>query len=236
MDGIIYVELCVNSWRIKVEQDQSRTGLTAQDKLLEAAFDIFGKHGYESATTRMIAGEAGVNIAAIPYYFGGKEGLYRAVISHIVSQIQSQAADILEKVAVTDLTGTNAADLARDLLDELLTRFINFILGSSQGQRISRIMMREQMYPSSVYDLIYKGFMYPILSTVAKLVSAITGVESNRRTMLQATAIIGQVLIFRISRETIVLALDLQGYDEGELQEIRDVILLHTHRILGEEG
>lgn len=203
---------------------------------MEAAFDIFGKHGYESATTRMIAGEAGVNIAAIPYYFGGKEGLYRAVISHIVSQIQSQAADILEKVANTDLTGANAADLARDLLDELLTRFINFILGSSQGQRISRIMMREQMYPSSVYDLIYNGFMYPILSTVAKLVSAITGVESHRRAMLQATAIIGQVLIFRISRETIVLALDLQGYDKGELQEIRDVILLHTHRILGEEG
>ncbi len=219
-----------------MEQDEQIPEQTPQNKLLEAAFDIFGKHGYESATTRMIAGEAGVNIAAIPYYFGGKEGLYRAVISHIVSEIQGQAGDLLERVATSDLTGESGKVHAQNLLNELLTRFINFILGSSEGQRIARIMMREQMYPSSVYDLIYNGFMNPILSTVATLAAAITGVESKRRTMLQAVAIVGQILIFRIARETVVLALDMQGYDEDELKEIREIILMHTRRILEGNG
>ncbi len=50
----------------------------AQERLLEAALDIFGRDGYEAATTRAIAKKAGVNIAAIPYYYNGKEGLYRA--------------------------------------------------------------------------------------------------------------------------------------------------------------
>lgn len=184
----------------------------------------------------MIAGEAGVNIAAIPYYFGGKEGLYRAVISHIVSQIQNQSSDIVEKVLKSNLTGEDGADKARELLDELLTRFINFILGSSEGQRISRIMMREQMYPSSAYNLIYEGFMNPILSTITLLIVAITGVKSKRRAKLQAMAVMGQVLIFRIARETVVIALDMQGYDEDELREIRQVILTHTHNIVEGNG
>ncbi len=205
---------------------------TPQEKLLQAAFDIFGKHGYESATTRMIAGEAGVNIAAIPYYFGGKEGLYRAVISHIVEQIQKQSNDILARVSTSDLTGEDGRICARNLLDELITRFITFLIGSSEGQRVSKIMMREQMYPSNAYDLIYNGFMQPILSAMATLVGAITGIESKRRIMLQSMAIVGQILFFRVARETVVLTLDMQGYDEGELREIRDVVLTHTHAVL----
>ena len=61
-------------------KSQNKTPQGAKERLLEAATDVFGRYGYEAATTRMIAKEAKVNIAAIPYYFNGKEGLYFAVI------------------------------------------------------------------------------------------------------------------------------------------------------------
>src|SRR5579862_9588675 len=48
-------------------------------RLLEAAIDVFGRHGFDGASTRMLAKAAGVNLQAIPYHFGGKEGLYLAV-------------------------------------------------------------------------------------------------------------------------------------------------------------
>jgi TetR/AcrR family transcriptional regulator len=48
--------------------------------LLDAAADAFAKDGFEGARTRDISTRAGVNQALIRYHFGGKEGLYAAVI------------------------------------------------------------------------------------------------------------------------------------------------------------
>ena len=49
--------------------------------LLRAAQRRFGVLGYDRTTTRDIARDAGVNVALIRRYFGGKEGLFQAVIS-----------------------------------------------------------------------------------------------------------------------------------------------------------
>ncbi|MRR31366.1 TetR family transcriptional regulator, partial [bacterium] len=49
-------------------------------KLIEAGIEIFGVYGYEAATTRMLSKAAKVNLGAIPYHFGSKEGLYHAVV------------------------------------------------------------------------------------------------------------------------------------------------------------
>ncbi len=57
----------------------------ARQRLIDAGLEIFGTYNLEGATTRQLAEHAGVNQAAIPYYFGGKEGLYFAVIEHLFS-------------------------------------------------------------------------------------------------------------------------------------------------------
>jgi AcrR family transcriptional regulator len=48
--------------------------------LLKAGQRRFGVLGYDRTTTRDIAKDAGVNLALISRYFGGKEGLYQAVL------------------------------------------------------------------------------------------------------------------------------------------------------------
>jgi TetR/AcrR family transcriptional regulator len=48
-------------------------------KLLEAAMTEFAANGYDGARVGEIASRAGVNKQLISYYFGGKEGLYRAM-------------------------------------------------------------------------------------------------------------------------------------------------------------
>ncbi|GAB3870788.1 hypothetical protein GCM10029964_005930 [Kibdelosporangium lantanae] len=48
-------------------------------QLLAAAYDEFAEKGYAGARVHEIAARAGVNKQLINYYFGGKEGLYRAL-------------------------------------------------------------------------------------------------------------------------------------------------------------
>ena len=54
---------------------KSKDRLATEIRLLDAAEQIFSKHGFQGATTRMIAKKADVNVALIARYFDGKYGL-----------------------------------------------------------------------------------------------------------------------------------------------------------------
>ena len=59
----------------------------AKEKLLAAALPLFPQYGYAGVSIRTIAEAAGVNSAAISYYFGGKEGLYAAVLERLFAPV-----------------------------------------------------------------------------------------------------------------------------------------------------
>jgi len=201
---------------------------SAKERLLEAATDIFGRYGYEAATTRMIAREAGVNIASIPYYFGGKEGLYHALIDQIVATVQARIADVLQELGEQDLSGEEGLEKAWALLERLLESLIQFMVGSPEAPRLSRIILREQLYPSAAYERIFKGFMESILDSLTDMILIIVPEQTRRQAKLRAMTIMGQVVVFRVARETMVRALDLEGYSADELEEVKSTILEHT--------
>ena len=64
-----------------------------RDALIGAGLELFGENGFNATTTRMVASRAGANIAAIPYYFGGKKGLYHAVVEHIMMRADSHLGE-----------------------------------------------------------------------------------------------------------------------------------------------
>lgn len=65
-----------------------------KDHILDVAEKIFSDVGYDGASTRMISGEAGVNMAMLNYYFGSKEGLFMAVIERRISSFQNLLQNI----------------------------------------------------------------------------------------------------------------------------------------------
>jgi len=70
---------------------------TTRSRLLEAAGREFAEKGFEGATVRGISDRAEANLAAVNYYFGGKEALYeRAVVeSHECGTIESPELDLV---------------------------------------------------------------------------------------------------------------------------------------------
>src|SRR5579875_1676289 len=55
--------------------------------------EVFASHGYEGATTRVLARRARVTLPAIQYYFGSKEGLYRATVAYGRAYRDAHGAD-----------------------------------------------------------------------------------------------------------------------------------------------
>ena len=54
-----------------------------RSRLLHAATDAFAEYGYEGASLRAIADNAGVSFQLIAYYFGSKEELWVATVDYL---------------------------------------------------------------------------------------------------------------------------------------------------------
>jgi AcrR family transcriptional regulator len=55
--------------------------------LLDASARVFAAVGYDGATTRGIAAQAGVNVSTLAWHFGDKEALYAAVIDRVYARL-----------------------------------------------------------------------------------------------------------------------------------------------------
>jgi AcrR family transcriptional regulator len=78
----------------KARQDPDST----KARILAAARKLFGRFGYKDTTTRMIAGEVGIDISTLHYHWGEKQDLYEGVLSDIGDEIRSKLIEI-EKAA-----------------------------------------------------------------------------------------------------------------------------------------
>ncbi len=64
--------------------------------LLDAAAVLFPKLGFDGATAELLAEEAGVNKAMINYHFGGKKGLYRALLASVLDEVHDALGQVKE--------------------------------------------------------------------------------------------------------------------------------------------
>jgi AcrR family transcriptional regulator len=71
-----------------MKRPPSRKGSVAtRDALLAAGTRLFARRGFDGASLEAIARLARANKAMISYYFGGKEGLYRAILADTLEPV-----------------------------------------------------------------------------------------------------------------------------------------------------
>ena len=70
-----------------------------RDLILDAAEDLFSKHGFYGVTTRQVASEAGVDTALIHYYFGAKRELFDAVFLRRAEVWNAERVDAINRYA-----------------------------------------------------------------------------------------------------------------------------------------
>jgi AcrR family transcriptional regulator len=73
---------------------QTRNADATRKKILDAALVEFGELGLAAGNTDDIAARCGVNKRMIYYYFGSKEGLYRAVLARCYENIRTLESEL----------------------------------------------------------------------------------------------------------------------------------------------
>jgi TetR/AcrR family transcriptional regulator, regulator of cefoperazone and chloramphenicol sensitivity len=114
--------------------------ISSRENILLVALRLFANQGLERTTVRQIAKEAQVNVSAISYYFGDKNGLYRAAFTETMPSPMD--VDALKKSAPT--------------LEQFLYVLFNaFIAPLKQGELAKlcmRLHMREMVEPTGLWS------------------------------------------------------------------------------------
>ncbi len=70
-------------------QSHTERGEAQKQKLVNAAYDIIAKQGFEGLRTREVALRANLNISTLHYYFASKEDLVRSVAQRLLSEFKA---------------------------------------------------------------------------------------------------------------------------------------------------
>ncbi|MEW7314160.1 transcriptional regulator CecR [Buttiauxella gaviniae] len=206
-------------------------GEQAKNTLIAAALAQFGEYGLH-ATTRDIAALAGQNIAAITYYFGSKEELYMACAQWIADFITHNFKPHVEHAeAILNQQPPDKAKI-RELIHTACEHMI-ILLTADETLNLSKFISREQLSPTPAYQLIHDQVIAPMHAHLTSLVGCYTGSPpDDTATILHTHALLGQVLAFRLGRETILLRAGWATFDKENVQQISDVVRSHIDFIL----
>ena len=217
----------------KREVAPASRGEDTRQRLIEAALVIFGEAGFEGASTRMLADAAGANLAAIPYHFGSKEGLYRAAAEFVVENCGREILPTVDRVNLA-LSGKKLARAdAIALLHQLLERFSAIVIGSDFSDRFAGFVMREQLQPGAAFEILYEGLMNKVMDACRKLLAIALGRPADdTKLLIRAQTLLGQILVFRTSRACVFRQLGWREISSEHLELIQSIVAENVDRIL----
>ncbi len=133
------------------------------ERLLWTAFDAFAAHGYQGASMRQIAKEAGTTIQRFVYHVSSKEDLWKLVLKRVVSRWELHRKAMIESVG-----DAPAAVRLRHLIIDMVT-----FLADMPG--VHRIMTFEAAQPSERLTWLCDNFL------VAQVREAVEMIEEAQR-------------------------------------------------------
>ncbi|CQR72998.1 putative HTH-type transcriptional regulator YttP [Sporomusa ovata DSM 2662] len=113
------------------------------NKLIEAAIPLFATKGLAAVSVKELADAAGVNIALISYYFGGKDKLYAFVLENQLAILR----DAIDAISKEEISAVMKLRRFADLL----------IVTNKKNPYIDRLFFTEVFNPTKYFDSLVKS-------------------------------------------------------------------------------
>jgi AcrR family transcriptional regulator len=137
----------------------------ARDRLLDAAERLFADYGFNGVSVRSIVEKAGVNLGAIPYYFGTKENLFKEVFYRRAVPLQAEREALLR--------GLQAAR-RRPTIEDVLWALLEPAFRAARGnEAFRRLLGRASMDPTPEVSKLLAEIYTPDFTVVPKHLRAV---------------------------------------------------------------
>lgn len=215
--------------RMKRKRAPRKDALLTKASLIDAAGRLFAAHGYENTNIREICTKAKANLAAVAHHFGGKEGLYRAVLVRAHEEM-------LQQDPIPNYLKGNDPEVALRLAVEHMLRVM--LVRRAGHPYVGQILARELRTPTRALDELLENVMKPARFRMEEIVASLLGNADTPRLRGECTNyVIGLCLFHELGREALKrfgyppptrdqdvprLADKLSCFMLGGIREIRD--------------
>lgn len=209
------------------------TSAEAKEKLLDAAIELFGSHGYEGTSLRAVEQKVKQGTGSITHHFGDKQGLYAAAAEAVTSDLQQTVAPPLEEIE-RELDGgklTSKEQLAcmQRLLSALAIRLAQ---GDAKSRCAAQIFLHEQQATTTARPL-HQQVYTPIQKACCRLLGRYLGKNpENKDIILHSYMLVGMAMSFHATRDMLLSSTQWETIGDAENQYISAVLAEHTQLVL----
>ncbi len=208
--------------------------LDTKSSLLSTAEKLFTKKGYSSVSTREIAEDAGVNLAAIQYHFGSKSKLFMETVNQMMQS--SPCANSLSEI---NFTAENREEAVKKL-GIVIRIFLNYFLKPSE-KNACRLVIREILSETTedpeltetLVTTFTEKFSKPLEDSLCLLLCKINKDFSEMQTREHARSILGQC-VFYASHHPFLKKIDRKDFSKSpHLENTTEHVIRFSLRALG---
>ncbi len=202
----------------------TRPGETRQ-RIIDTSLRLFAEHGFKGVSVRDISAAAQVNVAAVNYHFGSKQGLYRTIFETVLDEDEGRFAEQMANVdTLLVRAGSDPALLTAAV--EILTRGLVGRLSAFEHLRcFSVLIARELAFPGDLFDLLCRRRVEPVFGLLSRVVGAAWDLSPASETVrLTANVLHGQMTSLVFSRPILVRQLGWDQYTPERLDQLTRTI------------
>jgi AcrR family transcriptional regulator len=197
-----------------------------EQRILEAAGEVFAEQGFRNATIREICKRAHANVAAINYHFHDKEGLYHAVLKY---------AHLCAAEAYP--SGLFVGKGAEERLGAFIRGRLRIMFDEGRPSWRGKIMARELIEPTQALDHLVQEELRPRFRELQAVVRELLGDRADdEQVRFCCLSVIGQCVFLHNARQVIgrvdprmkftpaeieKLALHITRFSLGALKQLR---------------
>ena len=189
----------------------------------------FGEDGFERASTRQIAQDAGVNPPALQYYFESKRGLHLACVEYLGQCFSLAMRDAYVRA------GQATRDTAPEALCDIMDAMADYLFETAETDGWSRFIARGQREEGDdpSYRTLRNTVVEELHGSCARLVGLVTGrPASDIQTRLRTSLILGQLTAFHLGRSITIEQLGWPDMRGPRLRMLKAVLRDQTRAAL----
>jgi AcrR family transcriptional regulator len=193
-------------------KSNSEESTSTEQRLLQAAGEIFAEFGYRAATVRQICEKAGANVAAVNYYYGDKERLYQAVLRSVPDA---------HAVKYPSRSGLSAEATAPEQLRAYVQSLLHRVFDPGRPGWHSKIIAREMVEPTRALDSLLEEVARPLHRELAGIVRLLLGASATDEDVrFCGLSIMGQCVYYHHARTVLARIYPEQKYGAKDVARL----------------
>lgn len=161
-----------------------------RERILAAAEKMFSEKGFSSTTVREITREANCNLAAINYYFQGKDNLYFEMIKRNLKILRDVRIESINKVLKDNPENVTLEQLIKAFAESFIDPFVD----KEKGQRFMKIMIHEILEPRLPKKTFADEVAIPTMKAFGNALKRIYPNVTEKEIFMNVISTIGQLM------------------------------------------